>query len=98
MDALIQLLSAHPVVVTAIVTWFTNNFASAFINALPAPTAQSSEKYKFFWKLSLQLIAGNHERAKNTAVENSPNFQGAIDVQTKLAGVSPIAVQQVPKQ
>lgn len=50
---------------------------SAFIGALPAPTASSSTFYRFSFSF-FNLLAANIARAKSTAVEGSPNFQAAV--------------------
>lgn len=58
-------------------TFFTQYVWSAFIGALDAPTAQSNAWYRFFFKFA-NGIAGNIARAKNTAVESSPNWTPAV--------------------
>lgn len=63
----------------------------AFIGALPAPTATSSAFYQFAFKF-LNLLAAQFSRM-NAAVEKSPNFQGAVDVQTRIAGLPKIDVK-----
>jgi hypothetical protein len=80
---------------TAIVTWFTNSGLTRIISALPAPSAASTPKYIFWFKFLNNYIAGNSSRANNTAVESSPNFQAAVNIQTTQAGVAPITVQAV---
>ena len=58
-------------------TFITQYVWSAFISALPAPTAASSGMYQFWFKF-LNYLAANISRAKSTAVEQSPNFQDAV--------------------
>jgi hypothetical protein len=61
----------------AILGTFATQYAwSAFIGALPAPTATSSTGYQFAFKF-LNILAANISRASSTAVENSPNFNDA---------------------
>ena len=62
---------------------------SAVISALPAPTGASSMFYQFVFKF-LNVLAANITRSYKTAVENSPNFQGAVDRQTTMAGLPSI--------
>jgi hypothetical protein len=69
---------------------------SAFISALPAPTATSGTGYKFVFSF-LNVLAANIARAKGATVESSPNFQAAVNVQTAQAGIAPIVVQPVVK-
>jgi hypothetical protein len=79
---------------TAIVTWITNVGFTKIVSALPAPAATSSTRYIFWFKF-LNNFMGNASRANNSAVESSPNFQAAVDIQTTQAGVPPITVQPV---
>jgi len=81
---------AHQVLCTIIVgvVW------SSLISSLDAPTATSSPSYRFWFKF-LNALAANFARAKSTAVENSPNFQAAVDIQTTQAGLPKIAVQPI---
>lgn len=58
-------------------TFVTQYVWSAFISALPAPTAQSSTMYQFWFKF-LNYLAANISRAKSTALEGSPNFVPAV--------------------
>ncbi len=50
---------------------------SAFIGALPSPTATSSPLYQFFFTFA-NTLGANVMRARNTAVESSPNWAGAV--------------------
>lgn len=83
-----QLLVDHQVIATgvAFALW------SALIGALPSPSATSSTFYQFLFKF-LNLLAANVIRAFNSQVEKSPNFQGAVDVQTRIAGLPKIDVK-----
>ena len=59
--------------------------ASAFISGMPAPSATSSIAYR--WAFStLNLIAANIHRGTSTAIEKSPNFQDALNLQQAAQG------------
>ena len=75
-------------------TFITQYVWSAFVSALPAPTATSSTGYQFWFKF-LNILAANLARAQNTAVERSPNFQDAVN---KLPGPvnKPVVVVEPP--
>jgi hypothetical protein len=77
-----QFIIAHQVLFTlgAAYVW------SSFISALPAPTATSSTFYQFAFKF-LNVLAANIARARNNAVESSPNWTDAL---AKAAVVSPV--------
>lgn len=78
MNALISFFSQHPFIATAITTWWANWGASIFVSSLPAPRANSTQLYIFAFKFCNAAIVGNLARAKNTAVESSPNFIPAV--------------------
>lgn len=70
----VAILAALSTTYTAVVELFSRISA-----ALPAPTAQSSERYRFWFAFSNNL-ARNPERAKNLArIEDSPNFIPAAE-------------------
>jgi hypothetical protein len=91
MNAIYDFFMAHQVICTLGLgyTW------SAFISALPAPTATSSTLYRF-WFAFFNYLAANIARASNTKVENSPNFQAAVN---NLPGPvdKPVVVVEAPK-
>jgi hypothetical protein len=91
LNTIIDFIKAHQVLVTVIVgyTW------SSFISALPSPQATSSSTYTFFFKF-LNVLAANIARAQNSNVENSPNFQAAVN---NLPGPvnKPVVVVEAPK-
>ena len=62
-------------------TFVTQYVWSAFIGALPAPTAASSTMYNFWFKF-LNLLAANIARATSTHTENSPNWNDAVQKAT----------------
>lgn len=78
MQLLIQLFQQHPYSASVAATWLFNNIITAFIGSFPAPTKDSSVKYVFWFKFSNTVI-GNLKRAQSTALENSPNWQAAIE-------------------
>jgi hypothetical protein len=98
MTAIWNFIVAHQLSIsttaTAAATWLANVGFSRIVSALPAPGSSSTPKYIFWFKF-LNNLAGNASRANNTAVESSPNFQAAINVQTTQAGIAPITVQPV---
>jgi hypothetical protein len=72
-NGILDFFNAHQVLCTLAVGYLW----SAFISALPAPTAASSMLYQFAFKF-LNVLAANIARAQNTKVEASPNFQDAV--------------------
>jgi len=78
---ILNFASQHPVWWATLWTTVTGAIGFLFSNAvssLPAPTAQSTQKYQFWFKF-LNRVAANSARANNSAVENSPNFQDAVN-------------------
>ncbi len=78
--------------IAALVAYYT---VSAFIGSLPAPTANSTQLYLFFYKFA-NTLGGNLTRAFATRVEGSPNFQDAVN---NLPGPlnKPVVVVEAPK-
>ncbi len=70
-------IAAHPYILAVIGTFIFNNIITALISNLPAPTKDSSVKYQYWFKVA-NTISGNLQRAKSTAIEQSPNFQAAV--------------------
>jgi hypothetical protein len=91
MNTVIDFIKAHQVLSTFVVT----SVWSAFISALPAPQANSGMPYNFFFRFA-NYLAANISRANSTKVENSPNFQAAVN---QLPGPvdKPIVVVEAPK-
>jgi len=91
MNAISAIYAAHPYIATLATYWAL----SAFIGALPSPTANSSPLYIFVFKFSNSL-GGNLLRALSTKVESSPNFQDAVN---QLPGPvnKPVVVVEAPK-
>lgn len=72
--------------------------ADVFISSLPAPTAQSSPSYRY-WFTVANRFAANWSRAKGTVVENSPNFEQAVNlVNAQSPTEKPVVVVEAPKQ
>ena len=90
MSAIWTFITAHPTSFSLLGYYV----AISFTGSLPAPKAESSMFYQFVFKF-VNTLAGNLTRAYAAKVESSPNFQGAIDKQTQMAGVAPIIVQPV---
>ena len=93
MNALVSIYTNHPYISTLASYWFL----SAFIGALPAPMATSSQLYVFFYKFTNSL-GGNIVRALSTRVEASPNFQAAVNnVNAQSPTDKPVVVVETPK-
>ncbi len=73
MSSIVSFLQAHPTTDTLVAYYV----ASAFIGALPAPRAESTQVYLFAYKF-MNTLGGNLTRAFATRVEASPNFQPAV--------------------
>lgn len=85
----------YPVLFATICSGFTalaGAVWSAFVSSLPAPTAQSTAKYQFWFKF-FNTLAANFARAKSTAVENSPNFAAAVNAQNAKTGTETRVVE-----
>lgn len=90
-----KLLLAHPVQVLAIWTALTGAvqyFFGVFAQSLRTPTALSSQAYVSFFQL-VNAAAANWHRAAIPQVENSPNFEKAVELylQNKANATSTIA-------
>jgi hypothetical protein len=88
MDAIISFIQAHQT--TAALAGFY--VLSAFIGALPAPTAESGQFYKFFFAFA-NTLGANIARARSTAVEGSPNWAPAVQKHLDLTNQKPPAPQ-----
>jgi hypothetical protein len=67
----------------------------ALVGGMPAPSATSSTGYKWAFS-SLNLFAANFARAAGPKIENSPNFQAALNIQQSVAGQAPTVVVPSP--
>lgn len=88
MNFITGIYTAHPYISTLVSYWML----SAFIGALPSPTATSSQIYVFVFKFSNSL-GGNLLRALSARVESSPNFQDAVNIQNAKTGTDKIVVE-----
>ena len=68
---------------------------NAFVGSLKAPTATSSQAYISVFAI-LNAIAANFGRI-SPKVENSPNFQPAVNLQQRIAGQEETAVKVPPE-
>ena len=68
----------HQALVAIIGTWLFNNVITVLVSSLPAPTKDSSQRYIYWFKVTNTII-GNVRRAANTAIEQSPNWQSAVN-------------------
>jgi uncharacterized protein (DUF1697 family) len=89
MSNLIAWIAAHWVTILAAATsaWiFIRESFNKIANALPAPTKDSTERYRWWFRF-VNNMAGNSERADNHSIESSPNFVPAAEayMQKKLA-------------
>lgn len=91
MNTVVTFFTAHQVLVTLAAGYLW----SSFISALPAPQAASSTIYVFFFKF-LNVLAANIARAQSTAVENSPNFQAAVNAMPGPVN-KPVVIVEAPK-
>ena len=86
---------AHPAQFLAIwtaLTGFAQYFFGVFAQSLRTPTALSSQAYVSFFQL-VNAAAANWHRAAIPQVENSPNFEKAVELylQNKANATSTIA-------
>src|SRR6266566_2713094 len=100
MHLLLQLFQEHPYIASGAATWLLNNVVTALVSNLPAPTKDSSAKYLYFFKVTNSIV-GNLRRAKSTTLENSPNWEAAVEqhlanLPTSHLANLPTANPQVP--
>jgi hypothetical protein len=70
--------------------------ADVFISSLPAPQAHSSPSYRY-WFTVANRFAANWARANSTAVESSPNFAAAVNIQNAKEGTEKVVVDMAPE-
>lgn len=75
---MLKWIAAHPYLFTGVVTWVFTNVVTVLVSSLPAPTAQSKPGYVYWFKVANGIV-GNLQRAKSTAIEQSPNFLPAVE-------------------
>lgn len=97
--AIYQWAHENPLEFTGIIVAITNGGQYVFgvlVSSLPAPTAMSSAKYQYSFKV-LNTFAANLSRAKLTAVESSPNFQDAVNrINATLPDLKPVVIVEPP--
>jgi hypothetical protein len=97
MDTLYNAFVAHPALFLSIWTGAFTLFQwvfSAYASSLRAPTSTSTQNY-VSWFAIVNTVAGNLARINPPKVENSPNFEAAVNLQQKMAG-QPATPVQVP--
>jgi hypothetical protein len=58
----------------------------AFVGGMPAPTATSGIAYRWTFT-SLNMFAANFKRAVSTKIENSPNWEAAVQAEIKKTNI-----------
>lgn len=69
---------ALAVSISTFVTGSAQYLASVLVGALEAPTAQSTPQYRYWFKVA-NTIVGNLKRANPPKIEDSPNFEAALN-------------------
>lgn len=92
MSTIVTFVTAHQVLVTLALGYVW----SAFISALPSPTATASQFYQFSFKF-LNVLAANISRASSTRIESSPNFQAAVNAMPGPVD-KPVVIVEAPKK
>jgi hypothetical protein len=83
---MIPFIEAHSTII-ALVGYY---IFSALIGGMPAPTATSSTIYQWLFA-SMNILASNIARARNTAVESSPNWRDAVAKAAAVPATTPPA-------
>jgi hypothetical protein len=78
-------------------TWVFNNIITVLVSSLPAPTKDSTAKYRY-WFTVVNTIIGNVKRAQNHSLESSPNWQDAVDKYIQQRVLEGTLVVQPQKQ
>lgn len=87
--AIYNFAASHPWVIFTIYLMY-----AAFVGSLRAPTAQSGQAYiSLFAVLNALSMQFGRMFPK---VENSPNFEPAVNLQQKIAGQEPMPVKVPP--
>lgn len=93
MSAVWNFISAHQATSTLVGYMVFSNF----VGSMPSPQANSSPFYRWAFAF-LNAMASNLTRAISQKIEASPNFQGALNKQTAMAGQPQITAQPVPNE
>jgi hypothetical protein len=96
MPELMQFLGKHLWILAIAGTWLFNNIITVLVSELPAPTKDSSAKYAYWFKV-LNTIIGNLKRAQSTAIENSPNWQAAVNAHLQTLSDNGVIALALPK-
>ena len=98
----IQFLQSHPATAISLASailsvpgFLFNNVISVMVSDLPAPTKDSTKKYVFWFKVANSII-GNLKRANIPRIEDSPNWQAAVDAYVKKLADSGLIVVPSP--
>lgn len=87
----IQFLISHPYIAAIVGTWVFNNIVTVMVSSLPAPTANSTPRYVYWFKVT-NSITGNLKRAQSTAIEQSPNWEAAVNAHMQKINSGEIVV------
>ena len=93
---LVQLFNSHPYIVSAVGTWLFNNVVTVMVSSLPAPTKDSSIRYVYWFKV-LNSVTGNLKRAQSTRLEDSPNWNDAVNAHVQQLSSSGLLAPSLPK-
>jgi hypothetical protein len=88
----------HPALFAAAATWIANYGVSNFVSALPAPTKDSGQFYKFVFRFGNNWLAQNTSRANGVRVEASPNWQDALIAKARDEATIQGATTNAPKK
>ena len=84
-------ITHHWALAAVVGTWIFNNIITVLVSNLPAPTKESTVKYVYWFKVSNSFI-GNFRRAASTAIEQSPNWQAAVEAHVaKIASMNQVS-------
>ena len=78
MNTLIQLYHQYPFLFGGVTIAGAKYVADVFISSLESPTKDSSTSYRYWFRV-LNKFAANWQRAGNTSIEQSPNWQAAVE-------------------
>ena len=96
MPQAIQYLLKHPWILSILGTWVFNNVITVLVSSLPAPTKDASAKYVYWFKV-LNTVIGNVKRAQIPRIEDSPNWQAAVDAHVQHLSSSGLIAAPPPK-
>jgi hypothetical protein len=98
----IQFLQSHPWLIGSLVSavlavpgFLFNSVVTVLVSELPAPTKDSTQKYIYWFKVTNKIV-GNWQRAKSTKLENSPNWQAAVEAHVQQLADSGLIIAPKP--